>query len=156
MIPKKAPGEFRLIHHYGDSVKTSIPPEFATEDDAINFIKVLGQSCVLAKTDVRSAFLIIPVHPPDHPLLGFQWKGQWHYDRCLLMGCSSSCKTLERLSTAMEWIDCNKLGIPHILHILDYILTIRESTQACQANLYSHYKRSKAGFANMGNVFPLL
>ena len=79
MIPKKAPGEFRLIHHYGDSVKTSIPPEFstvkyATEDDAINFIKVLGQSCVLAKTDVRSAFLIIPVHPPDHPLLGFQWK----------------------------------------------------------------------------------
>lgn len=160
MIPKKAPGEFQLIHHYGDSVKTSIPPEFstvkyATEDDAINFIKVLGQSCVLAKTDVRSAFLVIPAHPPDHPLLGCQWTGQWHYDRCLPMGCSSSCKTLERLNTAMEWIDCNKLGIPHILHILDDFLTIRESTQACQANLYSHYK-SKAGFANMGNVFPLL
>ena len=81
VIPKKAPGEFRMIHHlsfpYGDSVNTFIPPEFskvkyATVDDAINFIKVLGQSCVLAKTDVRSTFRLIPVHPSDHPLLGLQ------------------------------------------------------------------------------------
>ena len=98
MIPKKTPGEFRMIHHlsspYGDSVNTFIPPEFstvkyATVDDAINFIKVLGRSCVLAKTDVRSTFRIIPVHPSDHPLLGLQWKGQWYYVRCLPMGCSS-------------------------------------------------------------------
>ena len=29
----------------------------------------------MAKTDVRSAFCIVPVHPSDYPLLGFQWKG---------------------------------------------------------------------------------
>ena len=144
VIPKKAPGEFRMIHHlsfpYGNLVNTFIPQEFSTVkyapvDDAINFIKVLGRSCVLAKADVRSAFRIIPVHPSDHPLLGLQWKGQWYYDRFLPMGCSSSCKTFERLSTAMEWIARNKLGIPHILHILDDLLIIRESTQACQAKL---------------------
>ena len=144
VIPKKAPGEFRMIHHlsfpYGDSVNTFIPPEcstvkYATVDDAINFIKVLGQGCVLAKTDVRNAFRIIPIHPSDHPLLGLQWKGQWYYDRCLPMGCSSSCKTFECLSTAMEWIARNKLGIPHILHILDDFLIIGESTPDCQAKL---------------------
>ena len=106
VIPKKAPGEFRMIHHlsfpYGDSINTFIPPEFSTVkyapvDDAINIIKCLGHGCVLAKTDVQSAFRIIPVHPSDHPLLGFQWRGQWYYDRCLPMGCSSSCKTFERL-----------------------------------------------------------
>jgi len=90
---------------------------------------------VLAKTDVRSAVKIIPVHPSDHPLLGLQWKGQWYYDCCLPMGCSSSCKTFERLSIAMEWIARNKLGIPHILHILDDFLMIGESTQAYKAKL---------------------
>jgi len=144
VIPKKAPGEFRMIHHlsfpYGDSINTFIPSEFssvkyATIDDAINFIKLLGRGCVLAKTDVRSAFRIIPVHPSDYPLLGLQWKGQWYYDRCLPMGCSSSCKIFESLSTAMEWIARTKLGIPQILHILDDFLIIGESTSACQAKL---------------------
>lgn len=64
VIPKKAPGEFQMIHHlsfpYGDSINTFIPPEFstvkyATVDNAINIIKFLGKGCVLAKTDVRSA-----------------------------------------------------------------------------------------------------
>ena len=89
---------------------------------------------MLAKTDVRSAFRIIPVHPSDRPLLGLQWRGQWYYDRCLAMGCSSSCKTVGRLST-MEWIASNKLGIPHILHILDDFLIIGKSTRDCQAKL---------------------
>lgn len=67
---------------------------------------------MLAKTDVRSAFRIIPVHPSDHALLDLKWEGQWSYDRCLPMGCSGSCKTFERLSTAKEWTARNKLGIP--------------------------------------------
>ena len=73
-----------MIHHlsfpYGDSINTFIPSEFstvkyATVDDAINFIKFLGRGCVLAKTDVRSAVRIIPVHPSEYPLLGLQWRG---------------------------------------------------------------------------------
>jgi len=35
----------------------------------------------------------------------------------------------------MEWIARKKLGIPHILHILDDFLIIAESTSDCQANL---------------------
>ena len=72
VIPKKAQGEFRMIHHLsfpsGASVNDFIPPEFcsvhyAKVDDAIRFIKRLGRGCTLAKTDVRSAFRIIPIHP---------------------------------------------------------------------------------------------
>ena len=85
VIPKKTPGEFRMIHHLsypkGASINDSIPPEFssvkyASVDDAISLIQRHGKGCAMAKTDMRSAFRIVPVHPSDYPLLGFQWKGK--------------------------------------------------------------------------------
>ena len=72
VIPKKQPGEYRMIHYlsfpHGGSVNDFIPSEFcsvhyASVDDAVRIIKKLGIGCALAKTDVRSAFRIIPVHP---------------------------------------------------------------------------------------------
>lgn len=57
-VPKKTPGEFRLIHHLsfpkGSSVNDGIDSEhtrvcYATVDDAIRFIKVAGLGCFLAK-----------------------------------------------------------------------------------------------------------
>lgn len=144
VIPKKVPGEFRMIHHlsfpFGASVNDFIPPEFcsvhyATVDDAIRIIKRLGAGCTLAKTDVRSAFRIIPVHPLDYQLLGMQWKGRYYVDRCLPAGCASSCKTFEALSTAMEWVARSKLAIPNILHILDDFLILDTSHDACGAAL---------------------
>lgn len=145
VIPKKVQGEYRMIHHlsfpFGGSVNDFIPPEFcsvqyATVDDAIQIIKRLGLGCALAKTDVRSAFRIIPVHPNDYQLLGMQWRGQYYVDRCLPMGCASSCKTFEALSTAMEWVARNKLAIPNIIHILDDFLILEKSHEACAASLH--------------------
>ena len=51
------------------------------------------------------------------------------------MGCSSSCKTFETLSTAMEWIAQTKLGIKHIIHLLDDFLIIAQSRSLCQDQL---------------------
>ena len=51
------------------------------------------------------------------------------------MGCSSSCQTFERFSTAMECVAHNKPGIPHILHSLDDFVIIGQSTPDCQAKL---------------------
>ena len=85
VISKKTPSEFRMIHHLwypkGASINDSIPPEFssvkyASVDDAISLIQRHGKGCAMAKTDMRSAFRIVPVHPSDYPLLGFQWKGK--------------------------------------------------------------------------------
>lgn len=59
VVPKKAPGKFRLIHHLsfpkGSSVNDDIPPEhtsvhYATIDGAIKLIKSAGPDCFLAKT----------------------------------------------------------------------------------------------------------
>ena len=78
IVPKKLPGEFRLIHHLsypeGLSVNDGIPKElatvrYATIDDAVRLIKAIGRGCFLAKTDIKSAFRIIPVATRDFPLL---------------------------------------------------------------------------------------
>lgn len=144
VIPKKQPGEYRMIHHlsfpYGSSVNDFIPSDlcsvhYASVDDAVRMIKKIGSSCTLAKTDVRSAFRIIPVHPKDYYLLGMHWKGQYYIDRCLPMGLASSCRTFEMLSTGMEWVARNKLNIPYIIHILDDFLIAGESPDKCRTNL---------------------
>ena len=83
VVPKKIPGEFRLLHHLsyprGSSVNDGISPDhtsvsYATISDAICHIKAAGRGCFLAKTDVKNAFRIIPIRPMDYYLLGMRWK----------------------------------------------------------------------------------
>lgn len=144
VVPKKTPGEFRLIHHLsfpkGSSVNDGIPCEhtsvsYATVEDAIGFIRAAGSGCFLAKTDIKKAFRIIPIHPQEYNLLGIQWKGLFYYDQCMPMGCSSSCKTFETFSTTIEWIAWNKLTISSILHLLDDFLIVAPSRKLCQDQL---------------------
>ena len=122
VVPKKTPGEFRLIHHLsfpkGASVNDSISSEHSTVsycrvDDAIALIKSLGRGCFLAKTDIKSAFRIIPIRPQDYPLLGMTWQGKYYYDRTMPMGCASSCRTFEMFSSALEWVAKKHLHIEH-------------------------------------------
>lgn len=144
IVPKKVPGEFRLIHHLsfpkGSSVNDGISPEhtsvrYATIGEAIKPIMNAGQGCFLAKTDIKNAFRIIPIHPIDYGLLGMQWRGLYYYDRCMPMGCSSSCLTFETFSTAVEWIARHKLKIDYILHLLDDFLLVASSSQLCKKQL---------------------
>lgn len=144
VVPKKAPGKFRLIHHLsfpkGSSVNDDIPPEhtsvhYATIDGAIKLIKSADPDCFLAKTDIKNAFRIIPIHFNDYGFLGMQWRGLYYCDRCMPMGCSSSCLTFETFSTAVEWVAHNKLKIDYILHLLDDFLLVAPSAQLCQQQL---------------------
>ena len=144
VVAKKTPGEFRLIHHLsfpkGTSVNDGISSEdssvqYATIQDAISFVKSVGPNCFLAKTDIKNAFRIIPVHPDDYPLLGIFWKGSFFYDRAMPMGCSSSCKIFETFSTAVEWVAHHKLSIPYILHLLDDFLIVAPTESLCQSQL---------------------
>ena len=63
------------------------------------------------------------------------WEGNYYYDKALPMGCSSSWKIFETFSTSLEWIAKNKLGIPHIIHILDDFLIIEPTIRECKASL---------------------
>ena len=60
-------------------------------------------------------------------LLGFYWEDKYYFDKCLPMGCRTSCNIFEEFSTAIEWISCKKLGITHVIHILDDFLFIEHS-----------------------------
>ena len=124
-----------MIHHlsfpHGSSVNDFITSEFcsvyyASVNDAVRIIKKLGIGCALAKTDVRSAFCIIPVHPKEYHLLGMKWKDEFYVYRRLPMGLASSCRSFEKLSTAMELVARNKLEIPYIIHILHDFLIAAE------------------------------
>ena len=144
VVPKKAPGEYRLIHHLsfprGASVNDGISTEdtsvqYARVDDAVTMIKQLGQGCFLAKTDIKSAFRIIPILPRDHDLLGIFWQGKYYYDRVMPMGCASSCRTFEMFSTAIEWVAKKHLSMPHLIHILDDYLMAAPTFHQCRINL---------------------
>ena len=145
IVPKKAPNEFRLIHHLsypkGSSVNDSIPDEcssvhYATISDAIHILKQLGAGCFLAKTDIKSAFRIIPVHQLEYPLLGIKWANEYYFDRCLAMGLKSSCAIFEKFSSSLEWLAMQHLHVSAVLHILDDFLFIAPSKVKCSEDLH--------------------
>ena len=144
VVPKKDPGEYRLIHHLsfprGASVNDGISTEdasvqYARVDDVVAMIKHLGQGCFLAKADIKSAFRIIPILPTDYDLLGIFWQGKYYYDRVMPMGCASSCRTFEIFSTAIEWVAKKHLSMPHLIHILDDYLMAAPTFHQCHINL---------------------
>lgn len=131
VVLKKVPGEYRLIHHLSypknESVNDFIDPTFSAVkyssfDDAAKLVIQLGKGCLMAKTDIESAFRLIPIHPDDHSLLGFQFNGGIYYDLCLPMGSSSSCAIFTAFSTALKWIAMEKLRAKYVVHILDDFL----------------------------------
>ena len=139
--PKKVPGEFRVIHDLSypplTSVNSGIPKSLATVhyssvSDAVKSILKYGQKAFLAKTDIKSAFRIIPISPKDYHLLGFKWGGLYYFDKCLPMGASSSCAIFERFSSALHWIISQRVKGVSVIHVLDDFLFVGPSFESCQ------------------------
>ena len=76
---------------------------YASFDKAVNIAVSAGRGAWLAKSDIKSAFRLLPVSPEDYELLGFSFDGSFYYDRCLPMGCSISCALFEKFSTLLEF-----------------------------------------------------
>ena len=133
--PKKNSNKFRTIFHLSypksgsNSINFSISKEdfslqYVTIDDAIEGIKRFGSGCFLAKTDIESAFRLVPVHPDDYELLGMCWEGEYYYDKVLPFGLRSAPSIFNKFSDALEWILLNKRKISFVCHILDDFLLI--------------------------------
>jgi hypothetical protein len=146
VVEKKVAGTFRLIHHLsfpeGQSVNSGIPDSaktvsYSTIGDAMSMVQELGPACFFSKTDILSAYRIVPLKPSQYHLLGFSWRGQFYYDKCLPMGCSSSCKIFESISTALQWIGNHKLGISHMVHVIDDFLFLAVTSSTCESHLRS-------------------
>lgn len=128
LVPKKASGQFRLIHDLSfpklDSVNSHIDSsltsvQYETLDTCLDIIRSVGKNCLIAKSDIKDAFRIIPIHPDSRPLLGFMWNDQFYIDMCLPMGCSISCNIFERFSSAIQDILISQFKVTHMSHILD-------------------------------------
>ena len=98
-------------------------------------LKPPGKVIFFSKTDIKSAFRIIPIHPADYSLLGMKFDNLYYFDRCLPMGLSSSCNIFEAFSTPLEWLSIHRLGASSVLHILDDFLFIAKTKDRCEADL---------------------
>ena len=114
VVPKgHASGKWRLITDLsfpeGQSINDGIDPlvcslRYTTVDKVARAAGRLGVGTLLAKLDVCSAYCLIPVHPDDHPLLGFQWQGVQYVDGMLPFGLRSAPKIFTAVANALEWV----------------------------------------------------
>ena len=111
MVSKKAPGEFRLIHHWSylqvETINDGIPQELCTVmyisfDSALCMVQSCRVGAELVKCDVKPAFCLLPVHPNDFELVGFAFEGSFFMVKALLISCSVSCTALECFSSFLE------------------------------------------------------
>lgn len=154
LVPKKHSSKFRTIFHlsFPKSGATSINHfsskedhslQYITIDNAIKGIQSLGQGCFPAKTDIESAFRLIPLKPKDCELFGICWEGKFYYEKVLPFGLRSAPYIFNQLSDAIEWILVNKCSISSVCHILDDFLIIEPASplpphsQICQESLTS-------------------
>lgn len=137
---KSKPGDFRAIQNlsfpYGDSVNSHIPREnkvvrYPCIQDAISFVVSEGPGCYMAKTDIKKAFRLAPVHPDDYKFLGFCWNGEYYYDRVLPMGMASSSQIFQRIANALVWIAQNKLMIQKIFQYTDDAFLVQKHKDIC-------------------------
>ena len=117
--------------------------QYITIDNAITGIQSLGKGCFLAKTDIESAFQLIPLKPSDYELFGICWDGKFYYDKVLPFGLRRAPHIFNQLSDAIKWILVNKCAISFVCHILDDFLinepasALPPHSQFCQQSLNS-------------------
>ncbi|XP_053178134.1 uncharacterized protein LOC128361632 [Scomber japonicus] len=111
------------------SVNSLIPSEdyslhYATINHAIALIKLAGKNSWLPKTDITSAFKVLPIHPDFWRFFGVKWRGAYYFAVRLTFGCKSSPKLFDTSSDALCWILCNNHGIQFLVHLLEDFLLI--------------------------------
>lgn len=144
LVPKKTPGEFRMIHHLsfppGESVNDFIDPalctvQYTSFDEAVSMVQSLGRHCKLFKCDIKSAYRLIPINPSDFELLGFCFNNQFYFDKALPFGASISCITFERFSRFLEFCAKLKLQSTKLIHYLDDFLGGDKTLESCSYGL---------------------
>ena len=138
---KQQPGKFRLLHNLSypydsTAVNSNISKEHSTVKyqtlrDAISLILKNSPQAYIAKSDIADAFRLIPLHPSQYHLTGFFFEG-FYYDRCLPMGCSSSCQIFETFSSAIKWVLQTKLAVPNVVKVLDDFFFVGKTEADCR------------------------
>ena len=130
VIPKgHTPGKWRLITDLSDpdggSVNDGIDSRlcsltYTSEEKVARLAQSIGPGTLMAKLDIKSAYRLVPVHPEDRHLLGFEWQGQLYVDGMLPFGLRSAPKIFTVVADALESI-LRRRGVRYMYvdHYLD-------------------------------------
>ncbi|CAN2388332.1 RNA-mediated [Pristimantis euphronides] len=155
LVPKRDAGKFRMIHHLsfpdGESVNDGISRadtmvSYTSFDVAVQVVRAAGPRALLAKTDIESAFRLLPVHPDCFHLLGCALDGLFYVDKCLPMGCSISCRYFETFSTFLEWVVRMRSGVSSVIHYLDDFLFVGPAGSGQCSHLLQVFKEVAVAF----------
>lgn len=136
IVPKKEPNSYRLIHNLSFPAKVSLNDmtdksrakvHYASFDDALSILRKFGHGALMSKTDIKSAFRLLPIHPDGFNSLGFYFDGAYYFDKCLPMGYTLSCHYFESFSTFINWIIDKEISNVESLHYLDDFLFVGKS-----------------------------
>ena len=98
---------------------------YSTIDDAALLISNMSQGALLAKSDVKSAFRLIPIAASDFDdLLGFKFENHYYFDKMLPFGSSINCALWEKFASFLHWLTEDRNGHKPILHYLDDFLFV--------------------------------
>ena len=131
LIPKSnQPGKWRLIVDLsspgGSSINDAINPElcslsYASVDNAVRKIWLLGRDTRLAKMDLKKAYRMVPVHPDVHAILGLSLERDRFIDTALPFGLRSAPKIFSAVADALAWV-LHDRGVSDQMHYLDDFL----------------------------------
>ncbi|XP_065840188.1 uncharacterized protein [Oscarella lobularis] len=145
VLPKPhQPGRWRLIVDFSAPAAASLNDgidsrwrslRYASIDDAVDLVRLLGPECLLAKLDLRAAYRVVPVHPDDRCLLGVRWKGALYLEAALTFGLHSAPKIFSAVADALLWV-MFRAGVTIGLHCLDdFLLLGRAGGLECARHL---------------------
>lgn len=137
LVPKKELNSYRLIHNLSYPEKNSLyyltdksdaSVSYTAFNDVLILLRKYGQGALLAKSDIKSAFRLLPVNPEGFNFFGFQFLGKYFFYRCLPMGFTLSCFYFEAFTTFLQWVV--EQEVVSIVHYLDDFLFIGKMDSA--------------------------
>ena len=146
-FPKNTQRNRRKIYHFsypqGSSIndhilKDALSLSYVQVDDAISILQSPGRGAFMTKTDLKSAFRLIPIHPNHLSLLGIFWQSQYYVDMYLPFGLRSAPFLFNQLGDRLEWILESNYSLQHVLHILDYFFIAEKSELAYLSSCSTH------------------
>ena len=127
VVPKNTPlsGEpfiYHLSYQEGDNINDHIPKDpyslqYVCIDDVISILQQLGPGSFMAKTELKSAFCLMPIHPDDWNLLGIYWQFEYYVDLYLPFAVSHTFST--RFQMPWNGLLKHNYGLQHVIHTLD-------------------------------------
>ena len=121
------------------SVNDGIDPDlcslsYVSIEDAVRAIVKSGQGLKLAKTDIKNAYRIVPVHLEDCMVLGMVWEGLY-VDAVLPFGLRSVPKVFTAIADALEWV-IKREGVQKLFHYLDdFVIVAPLASKQCEEDL---------------------